>query len=139
MDLSIFWPTLKYMFNFVATYGYAPLQDQLLNEEEVKLIYGNEETGKEIHISLCNSPNTERLFIVIAIIRIHYKVVHDYVSFQVYLAKNKIEYPHSLEGNERSLQNVNSYLETYANLFNKYGIHLINTNEQFQNYFPERT
>lgn len=137
--LSLLSNNFKHLFNFLKNYGYLLFKNEMITDEEFKLTYLNKENGKEIYISLCDSSNTQRLFIIIAIIRIPHEVVHDYISFEVYLNKNNIQHPEPLEAREKNLENANVYIETYANLFKQYGTELITSNKQFPHYFPEWT
>jgi len=130
---------LKQLFTFLQDYGYMLSKSEMISDEEFKLTYINEEKGKEIYISLCNSSNTQRFFIYIAIIRIPHLVVHDFVSFNVFMDKNTIKRPELLEGTQRNIENANKYIKDYADLFKKYGIELIISDKQFPHYFPEWT
>ena len=128
----------KHSFNFLKNYGYV-FKFEMLTDDEFELTYTNEEIGKEIYISLCDSSDTHRFFVIIAIIRIPYSSVQNYISFDVYLTKNNIEHPEALEGNQKNTENANAYVEAYANLFKQHGIKLITTDKQFPHYFPEWT
>ncbi len=130
---------LQSLFSFIHDFGYSLSKSEMINEEEFKLTYFNEKSGKEIYISLCDSINTQRFFIVIAIIRHPYLSVHDFVSFKIYLDKNGIKHPGVLEFTEKNIDKAESYIKTYADLFKEYGIILIESKDQFPGYFPEWT
>lgn len=131
--------TVKESFEFFQEYGYILSEFKITNNEECKIVYTNNEKSKDIKFSVCNYNDVQRFFITISIVRIPYIVAHDLVSFDVFMDKNHIKHPESLEGVQRNIENANRYIEHSAHLFKEHCMKLITSNKQFPHYFPEWT
>lgn len=130
---------VKESFNFLQEYNYKLLEYKKISNEEYQIVYDNKGINKNINISICNYEDVKRFFMTISIIREPYLDVNDFISFEVFLTKQNIKHTTALEGDQINNANLSLYVEEYANLFKRYGIELINTNERFPHYFPEWT
>ena len=108
-------------------------------ENRVSVHLTSGKNKKEVKIEIVNYDDVKRLFMTIVIINIPYKTVDDFISFDIYLKKNTIEYPEILEGEERTEEKIEHYIKNCSELFKTYGVKLINTDEQFPGYYPEWT
>lgn len=90
-------------------------------------------------IRLYNHDDVERFFLNAFITKLPYSTVNDLIDMTTYFDKSNIKLPEVLENNQRNCKNVNEYIKTYAELFEKYAIELITTDKQFPHYFPEWT
>ena len=129
----------KAAFAFLNEYGYTLSEFDIKSNEECKMVYTNQASNKEIYISVYNSNEVKRFFITISIVRIPYSSVNDFVSFDVFLTKSKLDVPESLSGDQRNIENANKYFEKYTSLFKEHGIKLITSEQEFPQNFIEWT
>jgi hypothetical protein len=129
----------KKRFEFLYSYGYIIAEYKIINNSEFKIAYINNVVNKKVDIRLYNHDDVERFFLNAFITKLPYSTVNDLIDMTTYFDKNNIKLPEVLENNQRNCENVNEYIKTYAELFEKYAIELITTDKQFPHYFPEWT
>ena len=126
-------------FKFLISYGYILTESNKISNDEYRITYNNEKTNKIINISICNYEDVKRFFVTISIVYEPYINVNDFISFEVFLAKQNIRHTVALEGDQITDENLKMYLEHWTVLFKNYGIALIKNNKRFPHNFPEWT
>src|ERR1700694_4101305 len=130
-------------FKFLEEHGYLFVQDKI--EEKMLLytlqvVYLNKIKKKEITISSSvNLDLKNEFFITSSIVNLPYKTVNDFVSFDVYLRKDKniiTDTTVFFEDGEINLKLIRDSISSYAKLFKTYGARLIDSREQFLGYYP---
>ena len=139
MNLSKHIDSVDELVTFITEYNYFLIRPIEVEENKIFVHLVSTKNKKEVKIEIVNYDDVERLFMTINIINIPYKTVDDFVSFNNYLKKDKIEYPEILEGEERTEEKIEQYIKKCGEIFKIYGIKLIDSQEQFPGYYPKWT